>query len=110
MSTYSISIATDHDNVIVLRLRFGEPATNAEIVKDATAAANAIASEVRGRLVALNGPASLPAAVAIAHALVHVAPAIAVFDPKMNAYVVAVSHDPRWRVGDTIAADEIEHV
>ncbi len=110
MSTYTITHEYENENVIVLRLAFGTPATNAEIVKDATAAAKAIASKVFGKLVALNGPVSAAAAIAIGHVLVHVAPAIAVFDPKMNAYVIAVTHDYRWRLGDTIPADEIENV
>lgn len=49
-------------------------------------------------------PASLPAACAIAHAIAHRFSAVGVFDPKLNGYVVAVTHDPEVELGSIIAA------
>jgi len=55
-----------------------------------------------GKIVKLNGPASLPVAIAIGHEIGHIFGVIAVFDPKLGKYVVAVSHDPEFSVGDLI--------
>lgn len=55
-----------------------------------------------GQVVRLNGPASLPVAIAIAHEIGHLFGAIAAYDPKLGKYVVAVSHDPAFAVGDLI--------
>jgi hypothetical protein len=32
---------------------------------------------------------------------------VAVFDPKLDSYVVCVTHDPRFAVGDTIDKAEV---
>jgi CRISPR-associated protein Csx3 len=93
MTTYRIS-ADAIANGVLLRLSFGEAAQNDVIVKDAVAALEALGL-TGGKTVFLNGPASLPVAVAIAHGVVHKFGEVAVFDPKLNAYVVAVSHGGR---------------
>lgn len=90
------------DNGVVLKLSFGEPGTNVEIVKDVTAILTELKSELGGTTVFLNGPASLPAAVAIAHSVCHLFTEVAVFDPKLQAYVVAVSHGGRG-VGELVS-------
>lgn len=82
---------------------FGEPATNQEIVVDAAKGVDdALTSFGGGRLALVTGPASLPAAVAIGHKLVHRFGAVACFDPKLGGFVVAVSHDPEFKVGQLI--------
>ncbi len=91
----------------ILKLAFGEPAQNDQIVRDAVARLSEMeqAGELSGGgLVLLNGPASLPVAVAIAHSLVHRFSAVGVFDPKLNGYVVAVTHDPAYELGAIIPA------
>lgn len=93
MSTYNISADARPDGVL-LRLSFGTPAQNDQIVKDAVAALEALNLQ-GGETVFLNGPASLPVAVALGHGLVHLYKEVAVFDPKLAAYVVAVSHGGR---------------
>jgi len=108
MSTYNVAAhtitapATGH----VLRLSFGTQAQNTEIVRDAVAALAAAGAE-GGELVLLNGPASLPVAVAIGHGVAHKYGALGCFDPKLNGYVVSVSHDPRWAAGDLIPASTV---
>ncbi|MDO8512190.1 MAG: CRISPR-associated protein Csx3 [bacterium] len=85
-----------------LKIGFGSPAQNDQIVKDAVAAVKALGL-TGGKLVKLNGPASLPVAVAIGHEVAHLFGAVAVFDPKLgNKYVVVVSHDPDFAVGSVI--------
>ena len=101
MATYKISAETTANGVL-LRLSFGEPAQNDQIVRDAVSAL----SELKlsgGETVLLNGPASLPVAVAITHGVAHLFNEVAVFDPKMAGYVVAVSHGGR-EVGTLIQA------
>jgi CRISPR-associated protein Csx3 len=91
--TYRISAESTLSGVL-LRLSFGTPAQNDEIVKDAVAALESLAL-TGGQTVFLNGPASLPVAVAITHGVAHLFQEVAVFDPKMAGYVVAVSHGGR---------------
>ncbi len=91
----------------LLRLSFGALAENDVIVRDCVAAIEALSLE-GGALVLLNGPASLPVACAIAHAVGHKFGAIGVFDPEMASYVVAVSHDPDRSVGSLIPATEVK--
>jgi CRISPR-associated protein Csx3 len=103
MSTYTIEVVKVDDLFADVKVGFGSPANNDQIVVDATAAAKAVVSDICGHVVRINGPASLPVAVALSHVWVHVTKAIAVFDPKLGQYVVAVSHDPAFVVGQLIA-------
>jgi CRISPR-associated protein Csx3 len=86
---------------------FGDPASNDVIVKDATVAVKAAVAGKGGVLGLVNGPASLPVAVVIAHSLLHIYGAVAVFDPKLQGYVVAVSHTADFAIGDLIANDDV---
>ena len=100
--TYLVEKVADNDGVVDLKLGFGAPAQNDVIVRDAVAAVAALNLQ-GGKLVRLNGPASLPVACAIAHAVGHIFSAVAVFDPKMSGYVVAISHNPEILVGTIIS-------
>lgn len=71
------------------------------IVKDAVQAL-ADLGLAGGPILKINGPASLPVAVALAHAVTHLYGAVAVWDPKLSKYVVSVSHSPEYAVGDLI--------
>jgi CRISPR-associated protein Csx3 len=100
MATYSINRNGD-----TLKIGFGEPAQNDRIVRDVVArlAEMEQAGELNGGgVIKINGPASLPVAVAIAHAVLHKFTAVGVYDPKMNKYVIAATHDPAYTVGDLI--------
>ncbi len=57
-----------------------------------------------GRLVLVNGPASLPVACVLAHYLAHRFGAVAVYDPKLGSYVVSITHDPEYPLGALIPA------
>lgn len=100
MMTYNVQILEGGENV-TLKIGFGQPAQNDQIVRDAVYGIKALKLE-GGKVVKLNGPASLPVAIAIAHEVAHIYGAVAAFDPKLGKYVVAVSHDPELRVGDLI--------
>lgn len=100
MSTYNLSL-TDG----ILKIGFGAPAQNDQIVKDAESGLDALieSGELKGgEVIRVNGPASLPVAMVIAHKVNHLYGAVACFDPKMSKYVVAISHDPAYAVGDLI--------
>ena len=89
----------------VLKVGFGEPGQNDAIVRDAVTRLNEMTEGGElpgGKLIKINGPASLPVAVAIAHAVNHLYETVAVFDPKLNKYVIAVTHSNEHRPGDLI--------
>ncbi|MBR3236187.1 CRISPR-associated protein Csx3 [Candidatus Saccharibacteria bacterium] len=102
MAKYNVSVAETTESTVTLKIGFGEPAGNDEIVKDAEKAIEAVSQQVMGKTCLLNGPASLPVAFVLAHALLHICPAVAVFDPKLGHYVVAVSHSADYRTGDLL--------
>lgn len=102
-STYIIT----RDNTGILWVDFGIPSDNTQIVRDAAARLDVMqkAGELSGGgLLKINGPASLPVAMVLGHKLSHLFEAIACFDPKMNKYVVAISHSPNpdYAVGNVI--------
>ena len=100
-STYIIT--RDHDSI--LRVGFGEPSDNDRIVKEAVARLEAmrLAGDLSGGgLLKINGPASLPVGIVLGHQLSHLFKAIAYFDPKLNQYVVVISHSSDYTVGDLI--------
>lgn len=90
----------------LFRVGFGEPAQNDAIVREAEARLaeieNAGGDAFGGSLALINGPASLPVAVVLAHHLIHRFAAIGVFDPKMAAYVVSAAHGGDHKIGDLI--------
>lgn len=101
MTTYNISIEKDNNGSFLLKLSFGERADNDQIVRDATKCLDQLKIK-GGKLVKLNGPASLPVAIAIAHHIMHLFSYIGVYDPKLDKYVIAVAHGPEYNIGDLI--------
>lgn len=100
MSSYNISLAEN-----TMTVKFGEPAQNDQIVRDAKKILDDMVTSgelAGGELLKITGPASLPVAVVIAHAVAHLYGAVAVFDPKLAKYVVSVSHTPSYAVGDLV--------
>ena len=100
MATYNIALVEG-----TLKIGFGSPAQNDQIVRDVETrlAEMVTASElVGGDVLRVNGPASLPVAMVIAHAVCHLYGAVACFDPKLAKYVVAISHNPSYTIGDLI--------
>ena len=99
-STYKVEIAEG-----VLRIGFGDPAQNDQIVRDAKALLDELVSSgklIGGEVIRINGPASLPVAMALAHGLGHLFQAVACFDPKLSKYVVAIAHGEDYMVGDLL--------
>lgn len=109
MSTYNVTRTTAEVCGIaadLYRIGFGTPAQNDQIVRDAQASIEAI-GEVGGQLALVNGPASLPVAVVVAHHLLHRYAAVGIFDPKMAGYVMAASHGSDYALGDVIPAADV---
>jgi CRISPR-associated protein Csx3 len=93
------------DDVLQVDFNRLEQVDNDRIVKDAEICLDAkIASgEIAGgSLLKINGPASLPVCYTISHKVSHLYKAIAVFDPKMDRYVVTNTHNAKYKLGDTL--------
>ena len=100
---FTAAVVSEDGGVTTLKIGFGEPAENPQIVADAVAALGAL-KLAGGRGIHFNGPASLPVAMALAHAVAHLYGYVACFDPKLGGYVVAISHDPNVRPGQLLPA------
>ncbi|MCK5476179.1 MAG: CRISPR-associated protein Csx3 [Candidatus Pacebacteria bacterium] len=100
MATYNIEKNGD-----ILKVAFGDQADNDQIVQDAQMRLDEMIGSGElsgGQLIKINGPASLPVAMVIAHALGHMYGAVAAFDPKLGKYVVATAHGGIYQVGDLV--------
>ena len=99
---YAARISSEVDGVTTVAIGLGPDA--ADNTRAVPAAVEAVAGLelVGGRGVHFNGPASLPVAMALAHAVAHKFAYVACFDPKLSGYVVAISHHPEVRVGQLI--------
>lgn len=97
---YKIALEGD-----VLKVGFGEPTQNDKICAEAAATLKEMAENgtlAGGPVLKINGPASLPVAIVIGHAVSHLYEAVACFDPKLGKYVVSVCHGVQYKVGDLI--------
>lgn len=100
MTTYKIEISSG-----VLKVGFAEPAQNDQIVRDAAARLDEMTESGElsgGQLLKINGPASVPVAFVLAHKVAHLYGAIGFFDPKLGKYVVSITHNPAYNLGDLI--------
>lgn len=101
MSTYLVDWDSKNS---VLNVGFNpdQPANNDQLVKDAVAGVLKVKDRLHGFVLKVNGAASLPVGMAIACEIAHVVKCIAAYDPKLQKYVVAVSHDPDYQLGQLI--------
>jgi CRISPR-associated protein Csx3 len=112
MTTYNINARQSEINhiITILDVGFGLPATNQEIVRDAynnrineMIKCNVIDSNV----VLINGPISTPVLGCITTQLKSIVPAIGIFDPKLQGYVIYYSVNNVYSVGDLIDKNEV---
>lgn len=90
-----------------LKVGFGADSTNGPKVVDCKKQLDDMIASGElsgGEVMKVNGPASLPVAMTLAHGLGHLYSAVACFDPKEKHYVVAIAHGDRYEVGDVIPA------
>ena len=89
----------------VLRIGFGEKAKNDVIVKEIT---NHLKEMIEsgelpgGPLLKINGPASLPASMTISSKVTGLYKNVAVYDPKLDKYVVTFADGVTYKEGDLI--------
>ncbi len=99
---YNIERVEIRPGVDLFKVGFGpESAQNDRIVQEAVSLLEGLKPQ-GGKLALVNGPASLPVACVLAHALGHLYGALGVFDPKVGRYLICVSHDPTYPVGSWI--------
>jgi len=103
----SVKVSWDEQPADLFKVGFGDPAQNDVIVRDAVKALDDL-GELHGAMALINGPASLPAAAVLIHRLSHRYETIAVFDPKLSAYVVVIPHGNQWLLGDLIRMDNVK--
>ena len=103
---YNVNFEKINDTTVKAQIGFGDPGTNGEILTELREREGDLKRTVGyGKLLVVNGPASLPVAMFLAHLVGHNYGAVACFDPKMAGYVVAISHDPDYAVGDVITLE-----
>lgn len=111
--TYKVELKGD-----TLVVGFGKPAQNDQIVRDAVKRMNDMVKSgeiAGGPMIKIDGPASLPVAIAIAHSVGHLYEVVAVLDPKLakkddkgqviplsKVFVVAISHGKQYQPGDLV--------
>jgi CRISPR-associated protein Csx3 len=85
----------------VLTGKFGTSSSNDAIVAEVSRTLDKL--QIRGgKLLKFTGPASLPVCACIIHHVAHLFSAVAVFDPKLQKFVVSISHDPNHKIGDLV--------
>ncbi len=100
--SFAVQVVHEDSEVCELKVGFLQPAENDQIVKDAVEAIGKL--DLRGgQLVKIDGPCSLPVAMVLAHAFAHKFASVAVRDPKLGKFIVAISHDPAIPIGSRIA-------
>ena len=99
--SFHAEIADRTDGIVTVEIGFGPPADNTETVPDAIAAISALHLQ-GGRGIRFTGKASLPVAMALAHAVAHLYGYVACFDPKLSGIVVVISHHPDFRPGQLL--------
>lgn len=97
MSLYYLSLEGD-----VLKVAFGERADSDAIVREVAETCQALKTEIMGKHLKINGPATLAVAMLLAHEFGHLCKSVSFFDPKLGKYIVSISHDKSLRVGDLI--------
>jgi CRISPR-associated protein Csx3 len=98
---FRVEVRDEVDGVVTIHVGFEIPAANTELVPAAIEALSAL-NLTGGRGIRFNGPASLPVAMALAHAVGHLFGYVACYDPKLSGYVVAISHDPKIHPGQLL--------
>ncbi|MEO0969555.1 MAG: CRISPR-associated protein Csx3 [Cyanobacteria bacterium J06639_18] len=110
MSTYHVDVEGD-----TLKIKFGATKSNGDrILKDASKRLDELLESGAipgGKLLKIDGPASLPVCYLIAHKLSHLYGAIAIFDPKIGrqgykTYIIAITHTPAYKIGELIETEE----
>ena len=98
---YQIECVSSTPTRTDLKVGFIREASNDKLVRDAKERLASLGLK-GGALVTIDGPCSLPIAYTISHAVSHQFGAVAVWDPKLGKFVIAVSHRPDLTIGTLI--------
>jgi CRISPR-associated protein Csx3 len=98
---FKVAVSHETNDCVDIDIGFVGESTNDQIVVDAVAGIKELGLR-GGPLVRFNGPVSIPVAMALAHAVAHLYGAVAVKDPKLGKFVVAISHRPDMPVGQLL--------
>lgn len=81
-----------------------KPATNQELVIFVEQQLTKLVEDapMRGPLLKINGACSVPLAFVISHKVQHLYGAIAIYDPKLSGFVVSVTHNPDYQLGQLV--------
>ena len=101
MTTYTIKVEKGN----TLKIGFGQPAQNDQIVKDAAECLDDLIRRGQiagGEVIRVNGPATMPVAMVLAHGVGHLYQAVTCYDPKLSKYVVVIAHGDKYKIGDLL--------
>jgi CRISPR-associated protein Csx3 len=104
MTSYTINLCED---MLQVGFNNGISAQGDVIVRDAEAQLDRLINSGRltgGKLIKINGRISLLVSYLLAHKLAHLYSAIAVFDPRLGAYIVTKSDTPDYPLASRIDA------
>ncbi|MBF0586931.1 CRISPR-associated protein Csx3 [Prosthecochloris sp. N3] len=100
----TLTIKTDKKSHLFIG--FGKtPAQNDVLVKEAEHQLDELINKGEicgGEIIRINGPTTLPVALVLAHKLSHRYQAVAMYDPKLSRYVIAIAHGDKYSVGELI--------
>ncbi|MBC6434188.1 CRISPR-associated protein Csx3, partial [Nostoc sp. HG1] len=109
MTTYHINLEGD-----ILKVRFGKPANGDQVIRDAAVRLDEMMASGElsgGKILKIDGPASVAVSYLIAHKVSQLYGVIAVFDPKIGrrgykTFITTVSQTPAYKIGELIETDE----
>lgn len=120
MATYTVKDPQDvkvgETPATLLVVEFGENSNNDVKVVEAEAQLKVLedAGKLSGQIVLVNGPASLPITMVIAHHLAHRFGVVAYYDMKHpvpgGAYIVGIAHGGQFNVGDVIPKGDVTEI
>lgn len=76
----------------VLQVTLPEGKTQAELVEMAKEEIKTIETSLYGKDIKINGRITTAMSLMLGHKLAHITKSVSIFDPKLNEYIVAVSH------------------
>ena len=102
---YHIELVERNESAALLKVGFVGSALGDTVLRSAVKAIEAVDLS-GGGVVLINGPMTLPVAFVIAHKVLHLFTAVAVYDPKMNGYLVVASHGSKHNPGDLVQTSD----
>lgn len=109
MATFEVKLDRVSAEAHLIKVGFGAAGTNCEIVKDCELQIKDLKLK-GGKLLLINGACTLPAAFCICNNVKHLYQNVAVYDPKLTAYVVCINNGGSYDVGSKIDDADVKHL